>query len=314
MPTNSFCPNCRYPDPGEFCPQCGQSQAQRRVTLREMTTDFLDEQFGVNRRLPRTLKSLLFKPGFLTNEFFNGRIRQYTGPLRLYLLSSLAFFALFTWANFSPVKIERTAQNIERDITADTALQRELRARKGRGRFVGIRVDPTDTTNWLESAEVNLIYPPLTRAAERRLRELAVFGEVEGTRRLARAITTQMPKVVFAFLPIYAFLLWVFFRRQRKFYVEHFIFALHLHSFAFLALLPVPLFDLAYWAPFVSSIGDVVSTIILLLVFIYIFLALRRVYGQGWFMTIAKYFFLWILYFVFFTVGVVASAVLALTV
>jgi hypothetical protein len=313
MATASFCPNCRYPDPGEFCPQCGQEQAERRVTLREMTREFFDEQFGVNQRLPRTIKLLLFKPGLLTNEYFDGRIRRFTAPVRLYLLASVLFFALFAFSQSSPIKIERTAAEVEREIAADTALQRKLRTSKREGGFVGIRVNPADTTNWLESAEVNLIFPPLTRAAEQRLREYAKFGEIEGSRRIIRGAVAQMPKVVFLLLPIYAFLLWLFFRRQRRFYVEHFILSMHLHSFGFLALLPLPLFDMPFWAPWVASVGDVVSAVIMLWIFIYIFIALRRVYRQGRIMTGIKYFFLSLLYLVIFTFGVILSGVLALT-
>ena len=58
MSTATFCPNCYHPDPGEYCPQCGQYQAERRTTVRKLIAEFLDEQFGVNRRLPRTLKLL----------------------------------------------------------------------------------------------------------------------------------------------------------------------------------------------------------------------------------------------------------------
>lgn len=314
MSASSFCPNCYHPNPGEYCPQCGQYQAERRITVRKLIAEFLDDVLGVNARLPRTLKLLMFKPGRLTTDYFEGRIQQYISPFRLYLLSSILFFALFSMAQSSAVNIKRAAEEAREEIAQDSVKLRRIRATTGRGTHVGVRFDPTDTTNWLLNPEVNLLFPPLTQAAEKRLKEFGRYGEIEGTQRLIRAVFAQLPTVVFALLPLYAFLLWLFFRRQRRYYVEHFIFALHLHAFAFLAMLPGPFFDLPWWPRWFTSIGDVASTIIFMWVIIYIFMALRRVYGQGRLITGAKYFLLWCLYGLYLVAGIVISGVLAVTI
>src|SRR5688572_8896741 len=138
MSAASFCPNCYYPNPGEYCPQCGQYQAERRTTVRKLIAEFFDEQFGVNARLPRTLKLLMFRPGQLTTGYFEGRIQQYISPFRLYLLSSIAFFAVFSMAQSSTVSIERAAEEVRQEIGTDTAKLRRIRASAGRGTHVGI--------------------------------------------------------------------------------------------------------------------------------------------------------------------------------
>lgn len=306
----TFCPNCYHPDPGEFCPQCGQEQKDRRTTLRGLFAEFIDEQFGVNQRLPRTLRQLLLHPGSLTNEYFDGRIRQYIPPLRLYLLTSLVFFALFLISQSSPVTIQREAETAREQIAQDRA-QRAPTSGQRRG-FVGIRIPVENSDNWVRDAEVNLIYPPLTRAAERNLERLSVLGAEEATRRITRTAIAQMPKVFFVLLPIYAFLLYLFFHRQRPYYVEHFVFALHLHSFAFLALVPSSLLDMPVLPKAAARAGDLISGPLLLLVFAYVLIALKRVYRQGWVMTGVKYVVLWMLYMTVFTAGVVVAAVLAL--
>jgi hypothetical protein len=313
MASAPFCPNCYHPGPGEYCPQCGQKQAERRMTVRQLLAEFLDDQFGVNRRLPKTLKLLMFKPGFLTAEYFDGRVQQYIPPLRLYLLTSLVFFALFLIGDSGGISVERERREFEEQLQRDTALQRRVQMSRQRGPMIGIRIDPTDTTNWLAQPDVNLGIPVLDRAAERKLKEYAVFGEEEGTRRLVRSVVTEMPKVFFILLPVYALLLWLFFRKQRRYYVEHFITGLHLHAFGFLALLPMALLDLPFLPAAASRIGDTLSGFLLLWIVVYIFLALRRVYRQGRLVTGVKYFFLWILYSVFFVFGIIMSGVLALT-
>jgi hypothetical protein len=313
MPAPSFCPNCYHPEPGEFCPQCGQKQAERRVSVRNLIAEFLEAQFGVNNRLPRSIKSLLLKPGFLTNEYFSGRIQQYVAPLRLYLIASLTFFAVFLIVESSPRTISREASEARQQVATDTAFQRELRERPQKGTFIGIRMPVADSDNWVRDAEVNFVIPQLTRSAQRNLERLAPLGEAEATRRIMRTVIAQMPKVFFVLLPVYAFLLYAFFFRQRRFYVEHFVLALHLHAFAFLALLPLPIFDLPIFPGIVAGVGDVMTPFFLLWVFIYIYIALKRVYGQGWRITAAKYAVLWVLYMTFFITGVLVAGVLALT-
>jgi hypothetical protein len=313
MVTQAFCPNCYHPQPGEYCPQCGQKQAERRVTVRELFAEFLDEQFGVNRRLPRTLKLLLFKPGFLTTEYFDGRVQQYIPPLRLYLVTSLVFFALFLTGESGGIDVQREREEFQQQLQRDTVLQRHIRMNPQRSTRIGITIDPTDTTNWLANPDVNLGIPVLDRAAERKLKEFAVFGETEGTRRLVRAVITEMPKVFFILLPFYALLLWMFFRKQRTYYVEHFVMGLHLHAFGFLALLILPVLDLPFMPRALSNFGELLSGFILLWIFVYIYLAMRRVYRQGRLLTGVKYFFLWMLYTVFFVVGLALSFALALT-
>jgi hypothetical protein len=313
MVTATFCPNCYHPEPGQYCPQCGQEQKERRTTVRALVGEFVDEQFGVNNRLPRTLRLLLFRPGFLTNDYFDGRIRQYIPPLRLYLLTSLVFFALFLLAQSSPVTIKREADDAREQIARDRAARGPTDSANEKRRFIGVRIPVENTDNWVRDAEVNLVYPPLTRAAQRNLQELAPLGQEEATRRIVRTALAEMPKVFFVLLPIYAFLLFIFFHKQRRYYVEHFVFALHLHAFAFLAMLPLPIFDMPVLPRASATVGDILFIPILLFVFGYIFLALKRVYRQGWLITGAKYVVLWALYMCVFSAGVLVAAVLALT-
>ena len=49
-----------------------------------------------------TLKDLLFKPGFLTREYMNGRRKSYLHPVRMYVFTSAVFFLVF----FSVFKIK----------------------------------------------------------------------------------------------------------------------------------------------------------------------------------------------------------------
>lgn len=89
----TICPNCGSPDARAYCPVCGQSQRDPRVSLGAWLAEFLDDQLALSAKLPRTLGMLIRRPGMLPVEWREGRRARYVGPLRLYLLASLVFFS-----------------------------------------------------------------------------------------------------------------------------------------------------------------------------------------------------------------------------
>ncbi|CAN5870558.1 hypothetical protein BH23GEM5_BH23GEM5_24440 [soil metagenome] len=91
-PPSRPCPNCGTTVEDLFCGHCGQRNATRLVSVRNMLMDALEDQLSVNSALPRTLAGLLFRPGFLTREYVEGRIVRYMAPFRLYLVTSVLFF------------------------------------------------------------------------------------------------------------------------------------------------------------------------------------------------------------------------------
>jgi len=91
-PPSRPCPNCGTTVDDLFCGHCGQRNATRLVSVRNMLMDALEDQLSVNSALPRTLAGLLFRPGFLTQEYVEGRIVRYIAPFRLYLVTSVLFF------------------------------------------------------------------------------------------------------------------------------------------------------------------------------------------------------------------------------
>lgn len=90
------CRNCATPLAGRWCHACGQDSRDPLRDLGALSAEFLDNVFGWDSRLVRSLRLLLGAPGALTGEFVAGRRARYLGPLRLYLIASVAFFACYT--------------------------------------------------------------------------------------------------------------------------------------------------------------------------------------------------------------------------
>ncbi len=95
MMTN--CRNCQTPLAGEYCANCGQRNLDLERPIWSLVGDVLKETFEVDGRAWLTLRTLFRYPGKLTSDFLDGRRRTYTSPLRLYLVTSIAFFIWVAW-------------------------------------------------------------------------------------------------------------------------------------------------------------------------------------------------------------------------
>jgi len=120
-------------------------------------------------------------------------------------------------------------------------------------------------------------------------------------------LTDWLPRALFLLLPLYALLLAVFHLRRRKdFYlVDHLVFSLSIHTFAFVALIGAA--ALAQVAP-----GETVALLLLAVIALYIFLAMKRFYKQGWFITTVKFVLISGIYTLFFLLPAMAG-ILALS-
>ena len=104
-PTNErSCENCGAEMSGPFCGVCGQHERSVIRFFGSVVAQIFDDIFGWDSRAGRTLLPLLFRPGFLTNEYFAGRRVHYVPPIRLYLFVSIIFFLLLSFVSDSGVK------------------------------------------------------------------------------------------------------------------------------------------------------------------------------------------------------------------
>lgn len=104
-----------------------------------------------------------------------------------------------------------------------------------------------------------------------------------------------LPGTMFVLLPMVALLLKFWYLFARKYYVEHLIFALHNHAFIFVCLLLMILLSgLAGWqdpgqqAP-ITAVATMINIALAIWIPVYLLVSLKRVYGQGWALTILKY-------------------------
>jgi hypothetical protein len=121
---------------------------------------------------------------------------------------------------------------------------------------------------------------------------------------LNEPLTTWIPRVLFLLLPLYALLLALFYWRQRKdyYFVDHLIFSLTIHAFTFVVLIVAA--GLAQILP-----GETVMWLVFAAIAIYIYIAMKRFYRQGWIMTTLKYVTVSFIYTFIFLIPALAGVV-----
>src|SRR5580704_5644720 len=96
------CKNCDAVLLGRFCANCSQAADVHVPTTKELVHELLEGITHSDSRLWRTLTTLGFKPGKLTQEFVAGRRVAYLPPFRLYLIVSIVFFLV---ASLMPMNV-----------------------------------------------------------------------------------------------------------------------------------------------------------------------------------------------------------------
>lgn len=122
---------------------------------------------------------------------------------------------------------------------------------------------------------------------------------------LKDAVLKAVPSTLFVMMPIFALMLKIAYALKRRLYMEHLIVALHSHAFLCLSLLVMFLVMALQdaMAPRLHGLFTFLQTLLWLWMPLYLLLMQKRVYGQGWIMTVLKYCVLGICYFVLLSLG-----------
>jgi hypothetical protein len=88
------CPSCKREVDSKYCPGCGERPLRdRELTLRGFIDQLVQAFTSIDGRLIRSFRYLVTRPGFLTVAFLQGRRKPYLGPIQLFLLANVLFFA-----------------------------------------------------------------------------------------------------------------------------------------------------------------------------------------------------------------------------
>jgi hypothetical protein len=92
-------------------------------------------------------------------------------------------------------------------------------------------------------------------------------------------------------IPLFALVLKLLYLRRKIFYIDHLIYALHIHSFVYLATILIILATIGLGRVALGALAGWMIVLLWITFAAEIFLSIRRVYRQGWFLSIFKFFF-----------------------
>ena len=348
-----ICRNCNYENnsPFQFCPSCGQKNTDGKITFSELWSEFQDAVFNIDSRTWRTFKAL-FVPGKLTLEYFTGKHRSYVHPLRLLLVTSVLFIIALSFQgfqsssnhqynikdrileNYERQRVCRILENVidsthtifpeqETKIITDTILMVLNDSLNNLLFRYGDRYEDTINLNYYvsmgnEGYETISKHDFLTmnedelmqayKKGDSWLEQLIFKQKVKYLKDQSQIFAAMMGHITWAILlmmPLLGMVLYILYIRHNYYYIQHLIFAFHLHSFFFLVagILVIGMNVFPSWIYLVSF----------LIIALYVFISMLRVYEQSIFRTSIKFIILNISYgilFILFLIGTILTTFL----
>jgi hypothetical protein len=102
---------------------------------------------------------------------------------------------------------------------------------------------------------------------------------------------SNLPYMMLCCIPLFACVLKILYIRRHIFYIDHLIYALHIHTFAYTGIMLIVLATIGLTRVAPGPIAGWAIALLWSAFVVQIFLSIRRVYRQGWFISTFKFFF-----------------------
>jgi hypothetical protein len=316
------CENCDALLTGRWCSQCGQAAIDYRRSFRHVIVDALDSFLNFESKFFATIGWLIARPWHLTNQFLAGRRVRYVHPLRLYLLVSILFFFVVNyWAKSIHADPSKLSAEDRAEVAAELDKENispEVKAQVRRALDAKGLTQPEAQTPPSPEAAVtpqpsvipsppSVVSPspssdfgplvqfdkPHSEGFEKWLEQRAKEKMGEHGSKMALFIATlfsNLPYMMLCCIPLFALVLKVLYLRKRIFYIDHLVYALHIHSFAYLTIMLIVLITIGLNRSIPGAFAGWIIAALWITFAVQIFMSIRRVYRQGWFFTVFKFF------------------------
>ncbi|MGB0931488.1 MAG: DUF3667 domain-containing protein [Chitinophagales bacterium] len=125
----------------------------------------------------------------------------------------------------------------------------------------------------------------------------------QGSEDLAAYFFARLPLMMLFTLPIFAFIFKLLYIRRKRHYIEHVVFLLHFHAFLYIVL------TVLLWTS--DYLSEEYIALILMGIFVYFLIALKKVYQQSWKKSVMKGVVFNLFYPICLGVAVVATGIVA---
>jgi hypothetical protein len=262
-----------------FCSNCGQKNIER-LKVRTLLGELANAFFAWDSKLFRTLKPLFTKPGEVSKRYLSGKRKNFVAPMRLYLFASLMFFifvSIFGTRVTDSEDINDSMFSLNFDEETSTISKDSL--------LLMAEHDQLGELDLLKDSEEGF----LKEFAEKSIKVSIQTGN------FLEFLQKNISIMFFVFIPVFGWILKLFYLRKKFDYIEHLVFGLYLHAFIFFTLFITLAFGhiIGQGWPIFLGVPSLV---------VYLYLGLKNFYEAKWFPTLIKTIFILALYLVLFTV------------
>jgi len=268
------CLNCNYVVAGRFCPNCGQENSDTRKTFYHLFVHFFEDLTHYENAFWKTIKNLLIRPASLTKEYLSGKRLSYLAPIRLYIFISFITFFVFAIAPNFEDETEMNTKKMETKREIDTIYSEQQKIIDLEKKGVLSKNDSDSIQKLIvfskekkiqeKSSNISILGNEFQSVADldsiqkksdksKKLGNFEYwftrkiifvqenFTSEEIKEKFFESFSRNIPKALFIYMPLFAFILWIFHNKKRWYYFDHGIFTLHYFSFLLLATLIVKL-------------------------------------------------------------------------
>lgn len=298
------CSNCFSEVEQRFCPNCGQENIETRQSFKHLFTHFFEDLTHYDNAFWKTMKYLLFKPSKLTTEYLSGKRLSFVPPVRLYLFIS---FITFLAPSFLPETDQQISDGKKNETQEE---KKEKSTNDDIETFSILGSKEYSTISEMDSIQKTLPKEQRMGFIQHWLVKNAIKLNQEKTKeeikeKFGESLVHNLPKAIFLYLPIFGFWIWLFQYKKRWIYFDHSIFTLHYFGFLLLTFTIYSIIE--YGISLIPNTG--ISQNISLLntfatsiwVFIYFYMAHKKMYGETRTISILKSTLLFVINCIFIT-------------
>lgn len=277
------CLNCGAYVPDRYCSHCGQENIETKAPYHYLIQHFVEDFTHYDGQFFDTFKVLLFRPGLLTEVYLKGKRLLYVSPVKLYIFISFITF-------FIPPLIGSLVEHRE---TLSINFEDENGVEGDFAQYIKQELLMIDRKEKNLTFLDQIIYKPL---AEKyiELHEKG-FNKEQISDRIIESFLHNLPRALFLYLPLFAFIMWFFHNKKVWYYSDHGVFTLYFFSLILLLSMFSIIEGYLNDSIMKTSIGDIwmfvfdiFDYIVVLYLIGYFFLALRKVYQERWSVILIK--------------------------
>jgi Protein of unknown function (DUF3667) len=128
------------------------------------------------------------------------------------------------------------------------------------------------------------------------------------------SMISNLPYMMLCAIPVFALVLKILYIRRHVLYIDHLIYALHIHTFAYIATISIILITIGLNRTHAGALGGWIIALLWCAFAVQIFLSIRRVYRQGWFKSFVKFWLGGVVYLIVLLAGFFATFLITLAI